>query len=143
MSFSNIQTPDFPGYTDYPFLNKSGADIAADTPVTLDTTISDALSSDTGIKIKANVTGGNPSLCVGVAIDTIPNGGTGRVRCFGPISNVKCDGAVTVGTTVDASASVAGRVAAHTAGKAQLGLALVTGADGETIPIMLGFALNA
>lgn len=143
MTFANIQVSDTPGATDYPFLNNSGADIPADTVVALDTTISDALSSKTGIGITLPSTGGNPSPCVGVTIDAIPNGGGGRVRCFGPISNGKCDGAITVGAAVDASPTVAGRIKSHAAGKFQIGLALVTGADGETIPFMQAFAANA
>lgn len=144
MTFANIQSVDFPGATDYPFQNYSASvDIEADTVVSLDTTISDALSSKQGIGVVATPTASGPNQAIGVTLEKIPFGGSGRVRCFGPIVNVKMDGAVTVGGAVDASTTTAGRAKAHVAAKIQLGIALVTAADLETIPIMLVTAVNA
>lgn len=145
MATTNMQVASQWLASDIPVYNySSSTDIAANTVVAVDATNTvNNGTTNTGIGIVLPSTGGNPTLCIGVTVEVVKASQTGRVRTVGGIATVVCDGAVTANTIVDASASVAGRVAAHTAGKNSIGIALMTGADGDTIDILVCPAANA
>lgn len=146
MATTNVQMAQFPTVYDIPVLNKTGSDIDAGTVLSIDSSnlMSNALTSVTAVCVKPSPTGSDPALAFAVALDAIKDGQTGRARGPGGIALVKCDGAVTAGTVVDASATTAGRVKAHTAAKYSFAYALATGADADFIPaLILGPAPNA
>jgi hypothetical protein len=142
MATTNVQQARIPTGLEIPVINLTGTDIGANVAVRLDGSnkMTNSLTSATGIAIALPATGGNPSPCIGLTVETIKNGLTGRVAGPGQIGLGVCDGAVTQGDSVDASAAVAGRIKAHTAAKFSLGLALTDGADGDTIPVLVGGA---
>jgi hypothetical protein len=79
---------------------------------------------------------------VGVAMEAIAVGKTGRVRPLGPVVQCVASAAITAGTHVAAAAS--GKVATQTAGQTQLGLALTAaGANADKVLVMLFGAKNA
>jgi hypothetical protein len=133
-------------YTDFSFKNYGLTDLAQDLVVTVDTTnyVADASTSIDSIGVAYPTLGGTVQPVIGVTLETIPAGGTGRVRCFGPIVRGTCHGAVTVGTYVEATvtAGKSGMIRTHT-GLTSCGLALTSGADGDVIVYMLGVAPNA
>ena len=128
--------------TDIPVINLSGADIAADTPVHVDTTAGNQMGTgvNAGVPIIPFATDTIP--VIGTTMEPIKNGATGRVRCQGWGVGV-CDGGVTAGTMVDPSATANRSIKTHVAAKCSLGIALATGADGETIPFLYAIAKNA
>lgn len=79
---------------------------------------------------------------VGVALEAIAVGKTGRVRPLGPVVQVVASAAITAGVHVAAAAS--GKVAAQTAGQTQLGLSLTAAAANlDKVLVMLTGAKNA
>lgn len=141
----NRQFTKTPYGTDITVVNLTGSDLAEGTVVCLDTTAANLVAAYDGYSVVLPATGGNPDTPVGVLLETAKaSGGQARLRGFGPIVPVVCDGAVTVKGLVDASVTTAGRVKAHTAAKVSMGMAMMTGADGDTIEVMLfGPAPNA
>lgn len=123
--------------------NYGVSDIAAGVIVKIDATnfVGDT-AGDVLKGIALPSTGGDPSLCFGITMELIKAGGVGRVRTLG-IATAIADGSITVGTTVDASASVAGRAKAHTGGKASIGFARSGASDGDPVSIFILPSLNA
>lgn len=144
MALLNIQLSQTPGATDFPFLNKSGAEIPEGCAVEVDTAVNLGDAGVLGVPIKVVATDGDPAL--GVTMERIPDGATGRVRCLGPIAAMKADGAITAGAYVMASggASKKGFAKAAGAAKGSLGIALnPASADNDLVLVMLGGAKNA
>lgn len=142
MSILNVQLANTPCYTDFPFLNQSGTEIAEGVAVIVDA--SKDLASYNGISITTPGSDGVP--VVGVTMERIPNGSVGRVRCPGPIVAMKADGAITAGVHVMASGTALKLGYAKAAGsaKSSLGLALNAATnDGDLVLVMLGTAKNA
>ena len=135
MGIANVQVSSVWEAGDVAAFNYSGSDIPAFRLVKIDAT-NTASNAVTGAPIPAMVgvalpaTGGNPDPCWGVTMEIIKAGNSGRVRTRG-IAPVLTDGVTTAGTVVDASATVAGAVKAHTAAKYSIGTALITAADTE------------
>lgn len=131
----NAQLATTPAYTDFPFHNYGVTAIAAETPVSVDATnVLGGVNAGVGVIPVAAL--GNP--VIGIAMESIPAGGNGRVRCFGPICSGVADGTITAGGGIDASVTASRSVKAHTDGKSQVGLALSTALDGEPVLFMLG-----
>lgn len=145
MATTNIQQARIPTNFEIPVFNNSGTDIAANVVLSLDgaNLMSNSLTSQAGICVVPAPTGANPAVALGVSVEIIPNGQSGRMAGPGQVGLAVCDGAVTGGTVVDASAAVAGKIKAHTAAKNQFGIALTTGADLDTIPVLISPAANA
>ena len=122
--------------------NNSGSDIAEGVPLSIDAANAiGTLAFANAIPVVVIAANGNA--CVGVSQMIIPAGGTGTARVLGAQKMVS-DGAITAGGIVDGSATVGKGAKAHAAGKAQLGMALTTSADGEDVLVLLGVgALNA
>lgn len=141
-ALANVQVAKTPLPTDIPVINLSGADIPADAPVHVDTTAGNQMGTGTnqGIPIIPFATDTIP--CLGTTMEIIKNGASGRVRPVG-IGTGVCDGGVTAGTFVDPSATANRSIKTHVAAKCSLGIALATGADGETIPFLYAIAKNA
>ncbi len=136
--------------SDIPCQNKTGSTIAADTIVMLDATtnyIGDA-NGTTIPNIKLPVaSGGDPSACFGVTLESIPTGQQGRVRTAGiaRVTWYAASAGVLPGATVDATSHSgdAGKATTHTAAKASIGTAVSAGAVGDTILINVQPSLNA
>lgn len=144
MALLNIQLANTPSSTDYPFVNTSGVAIPEGCAVEVDVSVALGDASVPGVPIKVVAADGDPAL--GVAMETIAIGATGRIRCLGPIAAMKADGAITAGTYVMASgtASKKGFAKASAAAKGSLGIALnPAGADNDLVLVMLGGAKNA
>lgn len=140
MATTNVQMASFPTVYDFPVYNASAStDIPAGSCLSIDSgnLMSNSLSSVTAICVVASPTGSNPAVSIGIAVETIKAGSHGRCRGPGGIAVAICDGAVTAGTVVDASTAVAGSVKAHTAAKYSIAVALATGADTDTIPVLV------
>lgn len=138
MATTNIQIASIPNaYGLIAVYNDSSTDIADSVPVQLDTgyILDNAGKNLLGVKIPT--TGGDPSQCFFVTKGTIPAKGTGLVQSAFPVVVGTAAGAITVATKVDAGATTAGTIVAHTSNKAYLGWALATAADGDVIPYLL------
>lgn len=137
------QTPIFSG--DEVFYNYGTTDIPANTVVALDTTncIGDS-NGDATPGIVLPTLGGNPTLCVGITLETIKAKQTGRVRTSG-LAWAVADGAISPGAIVDASpnSNKAGLVTAHSAAKNSLGAARSKAADGDPVLIYVDPSANA
>jgi hypothetical protein len=86
-----------------------------------------------------------PGVCIGVIQTAIPALGSGRMIPVGFVTNAVAYGSITAGTYVDncTVASNTSKVQTHTAAQSQIGIALATVADGETLPIILSAAKDA
>lgn len=128
--------------SDLPFFNYSGTDIPADVAVSIDTVNVLGNAGVSGIGIVPVAATGN--VTIGVTQTVIKAGSSGPVRTCG-IAVTTADGAITAGTVVDASAAASkvGFAKAHTAAKAQLGIALSTAADLDPVLVLVCPALNA
>jgi hypothetical protein len=150
MALTNFQFSNTPSLDDQPFFNYTAVDIPAFTPVSPDTVNVLGGLATTGPLTGTAVQGvsvvpvaaiGN--VVIGVTMEIIKAGNSGRVRALGPLVPLVADGAIVAGVTVDAS-STAGRSAkSHTAAKFQIGVALSTAADADPVLVMLLGALNA
>lgn len=136
-AIANVQINTAPNAFDFAFVNLSGATIPAFTPVKPDATAGNQLGTGTneGCPIIPIAAIGDP--CIGMTMEPIVNGASGRVRVAGPVIPGICDGGVTAGQVVDFSSTANRSIKAHTATKAQAGIALATGADGETVPVLM------
>lgn len=138
MATTNIQIGSIPNpYTEIAVYNRSATDIPDGTPLQLDT---GAILNNAGNNLLAVAipsTGGSASQCFFVSKGTIPAGGTGRAQSAYPVVYGTAAGAITVATKVDAGATTAGTIVAHTGNAAYLGWALATAADGDVIPYLL------
>jgi hypothetical protein len=138
------------GGLDVTFKNYGGSDIAANLAVALDATnyVGDSTSTHTvpGI-VLPTAAGGDPTLCIGVTMETVKAGGHGRVRVKGIAAVQFYHASLTVapGVMVDASAHSgdAGHVTLHTAAKASIGQTISGGASLDTILISVDPSLNA
>jgi hypothetical protein len=122
---------------DQPFTNFGAIDIPEDRGVVLDP------ARDNGILLPA--AGGPVAGAIGITMDRVPAGATGRVRCLGT-KRVFADGPISRGEDVQLS-STAGkegfvRVAAAP-GVGVVGRALMAAADGEPLAIWLFLSKNA
>lgn len=129
-------------YDEVFFNYSTTTDIAAYTVVAIDTTnyVNDGTHYAPGVILPA--TGGNPTLSLGITQEIIKFGQSGRVRTLG-LSYCTANGTITVGGTVDADVTTAGRILAHVAGKASLGQARSGGASGDTVLVFVCPSLNA
>lgn len=130
------------GAFDNAFYNYGGSAIPVGTPVTVDATNfigNGATANQVGI-VAVGATG-NPG--IGVTMESIPAGGAGRVRCFGPMVAGAADAAITAGGVVDFSATAARTFKAHAAGKFQAGVALSAAADNDQVLVLMFGANNA
>lgn len=117
---------------------EASADIAAGNVVKLDAT---NVVSGTQGHIGALLGTVAATSCLGIAVENIPNGKTGRVRPLG-IAQAVASAAISAGAIVAAAASA--KVATQTSAQAQLGYALTAAAnDGDKILILVSLARNA
>jgi hypothetical protein len=147
----NFQGAGVPGATDYVFRNyHASVDIPAHVYVSVDAVnvLQGAANATWGLVDTVGVvvvaSEGDP--VVGVTMEVIKAGATGRVRCFGPIAPMLSDGVIAANAFVQASATALKVGYAKAAGSADAsgGLALnTTAADGDTVLVMLGTAKNA
>lgn len=139
MAANDFQYAQTPSPFDVPVKNTDSTDFAAGNVIKLDTTnvVSGTQPVIGGLQgTAAGVTN------FGVAMEAIPQGKTGRVRALGPVVQCIASGSISAGAIV--AASTAGKVAAQSAGQAQLGLALTaTASDGDACLVMLFGAKNA
>jgi len=147
MATTNVQIASFPLEGDLPVYNYSTTTaIAAGQAVMLDVAnpVNNAVPGNYAIGVTLPASGGNPSICLGITVDTIPALGTGRVRPGG-VATVQCHGAVTIGTFVEATptAGKVGRVRTSTAAQPSIGLALTSGIDDDIIPVLVLLNKNA
>jgi hypothetical protein len=138
------QLANLPLDSDEAFFNYGGTDIAAGQVVAIDTSnvVGDGTHTLPGIVLPT--TGGNPTLSLGITMEVAKANAAFpcRVRTEG-VAVCTAQGAITAGATVDASATTAGMAAAHTAGKASLGFARSTAADGDPVMVYICPSLNA
>lgn len=140
MGLPNVQVPSTPNYSDFPFYNYSTTvTINASEAVSVDGT-NHVGGSNEGVGIIKTAASGNVS--IGIAMENIAPLSYGRVRCGG-LAQAIADGTIAENGIVDGSATAARGVVAHTAGKAQLGIALTGAADGDNVLILLAPANNA
>ncbi len=142
-SLLNVQLSQTPGATDYAFVNNHATDdIPAGRFVAVDASNLVGVGLHDGIGIKVIASTGDPT--IGVTMETIKaGGGTGRVRCPGPIAALQSDGAITAGTYVEASAAAdkVGFAKAAENNKSAGGIALNTSAaDGDLVLVLLSSA---
>jgi len=138
MATANIQEASLPTAYDISVYNAGTTDIPAHTTLVIDS----SNLMDNGITGKNNLAVVVPAATAGllafaVSREIIPAKKTGRAWGPGAIALVTCQGAVTGGTYVGTSGSVAGAVATYTNANPYLGLALTTGADTDEIPVLL------
>jgi hypothetical protein len=123
--------------TDISVYNSSGADIAAFTAVSVDSShimeSTDLTLNMLGVMVTAAAV---TNVSIGITCEIIPAGGTGRVRCFG-IGVGIASGTVTQGTYVGASGATAGTLATYTGTDPYTGIALATAATTELFPILI------
>jgi hypothetical protein len=121
---------------DLTFKNNGGTDIAAGLGVLIDS------SNDRGILLPT--ASGGVVGTIGVTLDAIPAGKTGRVRVYGT-AVCTSHGAVTRGTILQISDTTAhlGQVKTCGAGVAQLGVALNSADDANPVEVLLFLAKNA
>ncbi|MFI0433148.1 MAG: capsid cement protein [Candidatus Nanopelagicales bacterium] len=132
-----------PSLGDFPFKNYGGSTVAANLAVIIDTS---NVVSPTGTNNAAGIAlpGSAGVSVVGVTTADIAAGATGIVRTSG-IALIKCEGAITAGTMVQASATAlkVGWAKAHSAAAAQIGMAITSSTEGELIAVLLQPAKNA
>ena len=119
--------------------------IAAGTAVLLDTSAANGIPASTAIGVVAPTTSGSVAACIGVAVESILPGKTGRIRALG---GAVCTayGSITVGdmVVVSSTSSHEGQVATAGSGAVGFGKALSTAADGDSVLVWVGcFAKNA
>jgi hypothetical protein len=130
--------------SDLPFYNYGGTDIPADTAVMLDTTNIMGTAGD-GVGVALPTAAAAIPLGVGVTQETIKAGGSaGRVRTQG-IAQVTALCVINAGQVVQMSTTAGhlGQVEAKGAGNPQLGIALTSAQDGDSLLVLLQFANNA
>lgn len=116
---------------------EASADISAGQAVTLDAS---HLLSGTQYHCGA-ILATTDDYILGIAMENIPNGKTGRVRTAG-IAQAVCSAAITAGALVQAGAS--GKLKTLTSAKPQVGQSLTgTSSDGDKFLVALAFAKNA
>lgn len=148
MALTNVQSARVPLANDIAVYNYGVTDIPAGIAVQVDATNTmnnSASAPKTLLGVIPATEGGNPSLCIGITLTVVPASGQGIVAGPGQIAPIVCDGAVTAGGAIDASptAGKGGYAKAHVAAKNSLGIALATGADGDTIQALVAPAVNA
>lgn len=138
MPGSNVTTGGIYGGYDAPFFNYSGADIPAGSVVKIDTTNVPSPTKGAGVVVTAATT----DVPIGIAVDKIPANGAyaAKVRCCGQAVAI-ANGAVTVGDLLMPNA--AGAVSTQTAGKPQIGVALNSATNGQTVVTSIACAKNA
>lgn len=134
----NTQIASTPAYSDFPFMNFGVTDIPAGTAVAIDAA-NTVGSGQQGIGIVLPTTDG--AKVVGVTLDKISAGTSGRVRCPTPLAMCKADGAITANTYVMSSGTSGklGHVKTYAAGAGvtSLGIALTTATNGDEVLVML------
>lgn len=147
MTTANTQVAIVPGFYPISVYNASTVtDIPPNMAVIIDTAnnLNAATIANTMIAVTLPGTT-TSSACIGVTSQTIYAGTIGKITPVGPICGAVCYGTVNAGSIVDncTVTNYTGRVQAHVATAKQIGIALVQGLDGETIPIVLSAAANA
>lgn len=146
----NFQGAGAPSHSDFTFKNYSAStDIAANVAVKMDTTnvLNGTDNATWGTVDTPGVipVTGDGQLVVGVTMEIIKAGQTGRVRTAG-IAPMLADGAITAGVAVMASSTAlkVGFAKAQTAALAQIGYSLNTTAnDSEPVLVLVAIAKNA
>jgi hypothetical protein len=125
-----------------PFKNFGGSDIAAGLGVLADTSNVPVGDYAGGIVLPTN--GGGVVGTLGVTVERIPAGGTGRVRVYG-VSVCTANGSITYGTPVQISDTSAKLGYVKTCGSAtvMLGIALDGASDGQLVRVLHSIAKNA
>ncbi len=136
LQFQFAQTP---LASDLAVYNYTGSDIASGIAVSVDTTNVLGNAGVNGIGVIVPAASGNA--VIGVTQETIKAGSYGRLRPLG-VAATTANGAITAGQPVDATVTT-GFAKAHVAGKAQLGIALSTAADGDPVLVLVVPAFNA
>lgn len=143
MATTYVQLAQAPSVYSIPVYNASTtADIAINSVLALDTANN---LTNTIPYIAVAVPGTNtPKQCVGIACATIPSSTAGKMIPLGLIAQAVCYQTVNAGSVVDNCTvpNYTHRVQAHTGTSPQFGVALATGADGDTIPVLLAHAAN-
>lgn len=137
MSIVNQQLAQTPSYGDFPFHNYGVTDIVPNVAVKVDAS-NDLSANSKGIGIAVIATAATDAP-IGVTLETIPAGGSGRVRTQG-IVQMFADGAITAGAYVDASATSlkVGFAKAHVSGQCTVGIALnATTSDSDLVLVLL------
>lgn len=120
---------------DLPVKNYGGSDIAAGKVVKADTSNPASGSDLPGVAVATGTTG-----VLGIAVETIPAGGTGRVRFLGAYPTT-ADGSITYGGFVEGASG--GKAKALESGARAFGIALSTASDGEPVLVWMAPANNA
>jgi hypothetical protein len=139
MAANDFVYASLPSEQDIPAKNTDVVALAAGDVVKLDTT-----NVVSGTQASIGVLQGTAAAVslVGIAMEAIPVGKTGRIRPLGPVVQVVASAAIAAGVHVAAAAS--GRVATQSAGQTQLGLSLTAaGAGADKLLVMLTGAKNA
>lgn len=124
------------GVVDLTFKNTSGSDIAAGLVVIADSSNAPSPGTAGGITLPAD-----DAKPLGITIDAIANGKTGRVRVLG-VAPCTCSAAITYGGYLMCDS--AGKVLAQTSANYAVGVALgTTGATGETVAVLIDRSINA
>lgn len=124
------------GVVDLTFKNTSGNDIAAGLAVIADSSNAPSPGTPGGVVLPAS-----DVTPLGITVDAIPAGKTGRVRVTG-VAPCTCSAAVTYGAYLMTDS--AGKVLAQTAGKYAIGVALgTTGGTGEVVAVLVDRSINA
>jgi predicted RecA/RadA family phage recombinase len=118
------------------FKNYGGSAIPAFTAVKIDSSNATSATAPPGVVQTTDDTN-----AIGFALESIPAGKSGRVRCYG-VAVAIAGAAITVGTYVMTNSS--GQVVAQTAGKFGIGYAIRTAsASTENVPVLIMAAKNA
>jgi hypothetical protein len=138
MGVANIQEASLPSAYDLSVYNAGTTDIPAHTVLVIDA----SNLMDNGVTGKNNLAVALPAATAGlkafaVSREIIPAKRTGRAWGPGAVAICIADQAVTAGTYVGTSGSVAGAVVTYTNASPYLGLALTTAADTEEFPVLL------
>lgn len=132
MAANDVQHATIPLASDLSVKNtEASADIAVNTVVKLDASnLVSATQPYPGVVIATT-----DDVALGVTLEAIPNGKTGRIRPIGVVTCI-CSAAITAGAQVQAS--TVGKVKTLVAAKPQVGQALTTTTtDGDRLLVML------
>lgn len=124
------------GVVDLTFKNATGSDIAAGLAVIADSSNPPSPGVPGYITLPAS-----DEKPLGITVDAIPNGKTGRVRVIG-VAVCTCSAAVAFGAYVETDS--AGKVLPQTAANYAIGVALgATAGTGELVSVLIDRSINA
>ena len=121
---------------DYTVKNTSGSDIGAGLAVKMD----GSNLPGAGVPMGVVLTGAADTQFLGVTVEAIPNGKTGRVRIMGVVPAV-CSAAIAPGTESRVKVDAAGKFLTATTGLPYAGFAIsATSATGEMVNVIINKA---